>query len=317
MDFKDIYQITLPLPFRLDHVHCYLVKGENGWTIIDSGLHTESTKNTWKKAFRTYRIDPKKDIEKIVLTHYHPDHFGFSGSLQEWTGAIVHMSAIGAERARTTWTEQRYIENRQFYRENGLPEELNQELAKNDQVFFLRVRPFPSTVEPIEGTTFLIGDAPFEVISTPGHAEGHFCFYHRETQILIAGDLLLKKITPNISYHGYGDGNPLASFLQSLEKMKEYDIRFVFPGHGPIFQDAHDRIQKLVDHHQIRLTQIIDIIQVESTGWQICKKLFNRELSTHEIRFAMGETMAHLRYLQEEGQIKQASDPSGTIFFTR
>jgi len=317
MDLKDIYQITLPLPFRLDHVHCYLVKGENGWTVIDSGLHTEGTRKAWEKAFLSYSIDPKKEIEKIVLTHYHPDHFGFAGSLQEWTGASVHISAVGKDRALSNWTEQRFIENRHFYRINGLPEEMNQELAKNDQVFFSRVRPFPRNFEVIEGADIPISDGTFEVIPTPGHAEGHLCFYHREKQILIGGDLLLKKITPNISYHGYGDSNPLASYFQSLEKLKGYDIQVIYPGHGPIFKDAHARIQELMNHHKKRLTQITQLVQGECTGWQICKQLFNRELSIHEIRFAMGETMAHLRYLLEEGEIKQESAPSGMNFYMR
>ena len=317
MDFKDIHQITLPLPFRLDHVHCYLVKGVNGWTVIDSGLHTELTRKAWEQAFSTYSINPKKDIEKIVLTHYHPDHFGFSGSLQEWTGATIHMSKVGRTRAFSTWTEERYHGNRRFYRTNGLSEEMNRELEKNDQAFFSLVRPFPHKIEVIDEVMTFIGDAPFEVIPTPGHAEGHLCFYHREREILIAGDLLLKKITPNISYHGYGDPNPLAMFLQSLEKMSQYDISVVLPGHGPIFQDARVRIQEIVDHHLQRLDQILQFIQGEYTGYQICKWLFNRELAIHEVRFAMGETMAHLRYLQETGQIKQVSDPNGIILYMR
>lgn len=317
MDNTGIHQVTLPLPFKLNHIHSYLVKGGNGWTIIDAGLHTEQSIHAWKQAFVSYKIDPVKDIEKIILTHYHPDHFGFAGVLQEWTGVNVHMSEVGRERALSTWTEQRYKENRKFYRTNGLPEELNLELAKNDQAFYPLVRPLPRKIEVIKEGAISIGDSVYEAILTPGHAEGHLCFYHRDKQVLIAGDLLLRKITPNISYHGYGDANPLASFFQSLEKMKQYEIQMAYPGHGPIFHDVQKRIEELLKHHQERLTQVFELIEGEYTAFQICKKLFNRELSTHEIRFAMGETIAHLRYLEVEGQIRQEVDSSGTIYYTR
>lgn len=317
MKFIGVNQVTLPLPFRLDHVHCYLVKGENGWTIVDSGIHTEETREAWERAFLTYNINPYKDIEKIVLTHYHPDHFGFAGVLQEWTGACVHMSKGGEMLARSTWTEERYRENRKFYCKNGLPDRINEELAENDQIYFSRVRPFPSKIKIIDGDSIMLGGLSFEVITTPGHAEGHLCFYQSEKRILFAGDSLLKKITPNISYHGYGEWNPLASFFQTLEKLKGLDVAVALPGHGPIFQDVDTRIEELMVHHELRLEQILGLIESKCTAWEICKKLFHRELSTHEIRFAMGETVAHLNYLQEKGRIDQEVDSKGTIFYVR
>ncbi|RKD22623.1 hypothetical protein BEP19_10200 [Ammoniphilus oxalaticus] len=312
-----IHQVTLPLPFRLDHVHCYLAQGNNGWTIIDSGLHTEETEQAWKRVFREYKIDPRRDVERIVLTHFHPDHFGFAGTLQEWTGAAVHMSKQGKAQALSTWTEQRYKENRRFYRVNGLPEHLNQEMAKNDQMFFSLTRPFPQDIQVIEQTAVPIGDHLYEAISTPGHAEGHLCFYQPERKILFGGDLLLKKITPNVSYLGKGDDNPLASFLVSMEEVKKREIEVTLPGHGPIFHDTHDRIEQLIDHHQQRLRELFNLIDQELDAYQICQKLFRRELSIHEIRFALGETIAHLRYLQEASQLTKRVDANGTILYMR
>lgn len=317
MSREEIHQLTLPLPFRLDHVHSYLIKGKNGWTIIDAGLHTAETKKTWERAFALYNIDPTRDVERIILTHFHPDHFGFSGALQEWTGAKVHMSSVGKARAMETWTTRRYEENRKFYRINGLPESLNRSLGENDRAFFQRVRPFPKTIETIDGPTIQLGDSTYEVIRVAGHAEGHLCFYEPERKLLIGGDHLLEKITPNVSYHGYGDKNPLASFLQSLEKLKRYEVETVFPGHGPIFKDARTRIEQLLEHHRQRLMKIKQWMRGEQTAYQLCEKMFDRELSIHEVRFAMGETIAHLRYLVECGVIEQRIESNGNILYFR
>jgi glyoxylase-like metal-dependent hydrolase (beta-lactamase superfamily II) len=298
-----MYQVTVPLPFRLNHVHCYLARREGKWTIIDAGLHRQETKKTWEAAFQQYGIAPA-DIERIIITHYHPDHFGYTGGLQQWTGADVYMSEMSWKRATYVWTEENFTHNEQFYRTAGMPETLVRQLRENDDSFYYLVRPFPDNVNFIhEGETYEIGELTYEAIHTPGHAEGHMCFYNREEKVLLAGDHLLKKITPNISYHGYGDPNPLQTYLNSLEKIRALDISLVIPGHGPVFTDAQERIEELLRHHEERLSFVCEQIKGEKTVYEISQALFSRVLSVHEQRFAIGETLAHLNYLEAKGEI--------------
>jgi len=94
----DIYQVRLPLPYALNHVNCYLLRGDDGWTIIDTGLNTSQGRAGWQAAFDTLGIGPD-DIDQIILTHVHPDHYGMAGWLQEWCGATVWLSPREAELA--------------------------------------------------------------------------------------------------------------------------------------------------------------------------------------------------------------------------
>lgn len=308
-----LYQVTIPLPFRLNHVHCYLARQEEGWQVMDTGLHRKETKEAWEKAFTMHNIT-EQDIKNIMLTHYHPDHFGFAGSMQEWTGAPVQMSKRGQELALHMWTEKSFENNRKRYQVAGLPEAMMANLSIDDQTFFHLVRPFPSQMGELkEGEHYQIGELSYEAIHTPGHADGHMCFYNQEEKVLIAGDHLLKKITPNISYHGYGDENPLAVYIQSLKKIQSLEIKLVLPGHGPLFTDVAERIEELLCHHKERLSFVLEHIKGEMTAWEISNVLFDRVLSVHEHRFAIGETMAHLNYLIAEGKLIERKRDDGKV----
>lgn len=311
-----IGQVTIPLPFRLNHIHCYLARqGEKDWTIIDTGLHRRETLEGWQNAFSHYGVK-NKDIRKILVTHYHPDHFGYAGGLQEQTHAQVFMGQESYSRGLENWTEETHKQFHAFYGQVGMGGNTREELLQHDLGFFPMVRPFPTHPHFLqEGELFQIGELTFQAIHTPGHEQGHFCFYNSEEKILLSGDHLLKKITPNISYLGFGEENPLAIYLSSLKKIAQLEINWVLPGHGPIFSDAAERIEELLQHHEARIKETYDVLVGEMTASQICRKLFQRELTIHEERFAIGETVAHLAYLCDKGEIKKTSDSSEVWYY--
>lgn len=309
-----LYQVTIPLPFRLNHVHCYAAQQGDRWTLIDTGLNRPETRQAWTEAFKEHGIMPEK-VERVILTHHHPDHFGFAGGMQEWTGAEVYMSSEAEERAFFSWTRENFVRNQAFYTAAGVPEDIVKQLSENDDVFYELVRPFPRDVKRItEGHTYRIGELMYEAIETPGHAEGHMCFYNKEEKVLLAGDHLLKKISPNISYHGHGDANPLQTYLDSLNKIKGLDIALVVPGHGPVFTDAQERINELLHHHEERLARILDVMKGEMSAYEISEALFSRVLTVHEQRFAIGETIAHLHYLEQQQHIMVYRDAVPHIY---
>ncbi|WCK55601.1 MBL fold metallo-hydrolase [Aneurinibacillus sp. Ricciae_BoGa-3] len=308
-----LYQVTLPLPFRLNHIHAYLARQGNQWKIVDAGLNGQRTRESWERAFMDFDIKPD-DIHHVLLTHYHPDHLGFAGSLQEWTGASVGLSRRGQELAAEIWTEERLEKNLAFYQSAGMPADLLQRLQDDDRAFRPKVHPLPARFQEIqEGERYQIGELDYQAIHTPGHAEGHMCFYNATEKVLIGGDHLLRRITPNVSYHGYGDPNPLASYLSSLTKIGSMPINLVLPGHGPIFSDAGARVEELLLHHEERLHFILSRLKGKMTAWEVSNVLFERILSVHEQRFAIGETLSHLSYLVADGRIEQESDESGCV----
>ncbi|RXT06548.1 MBL fold metallo-hydrolase [Ammoniphilus sp. CFH 90114] len=318
MEKYGLYQITIPLPFRLNHVHCYLARQGNRWKIIDTGLNRKETENVWQEAFETNGINVAEDIDDIILTHHHPDHLGFAGRMEEWTQAPVKISKLAGYWAQYVWQDSTYSKTREFFENNGLPADLLVDMAEYDQKFHSYLMPLPKRLETFEEGEYLqIGELKYEAISTPGHADGHMCFYNLEEKVLLGGDHILKKITPNISYYGYGEENPLKAYIESLNRIQSLEISLILPGHGPIITDVGERINEILKHHEERLAQVLDDVIGEETAYDICNRLFKRELTVHEQRFAMGETLAHLNYLVGLGEIQKSVDDGGNVLFKK
>jgi glyoxylase-like metal-dependent hydrolase (beta-lactamase superfamily II) len=152
---------------------------------------------------------------------------------------------------------------------------------------------------------FRWGDQTFRAIETSGHAAGHLCFYNERENVMICGDHVLPQITPNVSLLPGSDPDPLHSFLTGLNQLRTYEVRCAFPGHRDPFSRWTERIDQIVRHHDERLARIIDLLDRPATAYMVCVKLFGEQLSTHQLRFAMSETLAHLVYLKYRGKIKE------------
>jgi glyoxylase-like metal-dependent hydrolase (beta-lactamase superfamily II) len=291
--------IRIDLPFRLDHVNCFLAEGENGWTLIDTGLHDEPTINRWKEELEG------KEVTDILITHYHPDHFGYAGGLQRKLNARVSMSKIDTRSGLSSWQEPFLNKLMDHYMLAGIPKTIAEGMTENTRSFVPRVTPYPNVDHYFEeGEKIQLGKYEYEVIFTPGHSDGLVCFYNKDQSTLLSTDHILPKITPNISYWFHGDDNPLQTYMASLNKMKKLDADFVIPSHGQPFYDANERIEQILQHHEERLDYLLGIIKKETrlSVFEASEKLFNKKLNIHETRFAVGETLAHLEYLRKEGQ---------------
>jgi hypothetical protein len=82
--------LRMPLPFALGHINLWLLEDEDGWTIVDSGVFTEITRNVWHKTFAGAMQD--RPARRIIATHLHPDHAGCAGWLAEHFGVELWMS---------------------------------------------------------------------------------------------------------------------------------------------------------------------------------------------------------------------------------
>ncbi|GAB4072806.1 MBL fold metallo-hydrolase [Barrientosiimonas marina] len=293
-------RITLDLPFRLDHVNCFLAEGEQGWTVIDAGLHNQQTVNRWETELS------RKNVTDIIVTHYHPDHFGYAGGLQAKHNARVSMSEIDYDAAKNAWNQAFLDELSGNYLLADIPDDQAKQMQANTEDFISRITPYPEVNHFLEdGAILSFGKHDYEVISTPGHSDGLITFYNKEKDMLLSTDHILPKITPNISYWFHGEPNPLARYLESLDKIEKVEADFVIPSHGDPFHGANDRIEEIKSHHDERLQQTLESIGNGNTVYSVCQSLFRKELTVHEMRFAVGETLAHLEYLRYKGECER------------
>lgn len=292
-----IHQVTIPLPFWNDNVHCYLALREGKWTIIDTAMNQEETSVRWKVAFSEYGVDPQRDVERILITHHHPDHFEYARELQQQTGAEVFLSEQEQSLIYSVLDQEEFSA---FYLASGMPKELVKQLKPVNK----SANQFPNNMRTIETNgIYQIGELLFEAIQMPGHSDGHICFYNREEQILFSGDHLTRETIPYISYHGYGNENPLSTYLSTLKSMQLMKISMVLPGHGPIFTDAQERITELLHHYEELIGFVLQQITGEMSSYEVSNTLFPVNSSVLKQWIGLGETNAYLRYLVAKGEI--------------
>jgi glyoxylase-like metal-dependent hydrolase (beta-lactamase superfamily II) len=315
-----IVQFKVPLPFPLRWVNSYIVRGREGYTIIDPGLHTEEAERLWEEVMLELGIGAS-DIERIVLTHHHPDHYGMAGWLQARSSghSPVLLSHEGKGLAGSLWGEGEMMTERMYqdFRTNGMDLTTADAMIPHMKGFIPLVSPQPDVSIIRDGEQVSIGDRTYLAIHTPGHATGHLCFYNEATREIFCGDQVLPQITPNVSLLPGGDPDPLASFLDSLERVGKLQVSLAMPGHRDPFSSFTERSEEIVRHHEARLLQIRGLLSEPMTAFQMCRKLFGDKLSIHQLRFAMGETMAHLVYLEQRGFVKTSMNHEGVVHYAK
>lgn len=313
---RGIFMIKIPLPFQLDSVNCYLLKDANGWFLVDAGLNYDVGRDAWAGALKSLGLE-FSDIKSILVTHFHPDHYGAAGWLQEQSNAVVYMSQIDSTMAKAVWSEGEFktVLHREYMIGNGVPQILAKKIEKvmSSRIDWVKPDPLVKLLE--EGDTLHIGDDMWEVLITPGHSRGHICLYSPARKIIISGDQLLLDITSNISFIPGSSQNPLKDYLYSLSRLKRLDIDLLLPAHGDIFKNAQRRICDLFKHHKERLETIYNAVGSGRTAFEISQEVFGQNLNLNDIRFALGETIAHLKYLTKEGKLKEESANDLTIYW--
>jgi glyoxylase-like metal-dependent hydrolase (beta-lactamase superfamily II) len=320
---QGVHQIKIPLgPGPLSSVNAYFIAGEDGkGVLIDTGWDTPEAFQALVEGLRASGAG-FQNIDQIVVTHLHADHYGLAGKIKQLSDARLCL-----HEAEAAMIEPRYVnvewllqETGRFLSRHGVPQEQLRDLQQASMPARKFVMPTPPDRVLKGGEVFKVGSFELEVILTPGHAPGHICLYERNKRLLFSGDLVLLEITPNVGMHPQSGDNPLADFLKSLDKVLGLEVNFVFPGHGSIFSGLRQRIGELQYHHQQRRLYITSAIRNElKTAYQIASELkwMNGTVTLKELgilhrRLAVMETVAHLQYLLVEGKVKRVTE--GEIF---
>jgi len=315
---EDIQWLYMPLPFALDHVNCWLLGEPDEQVLIDTGVDNNGTRAHWNTVFKGIGQWP----QHLITTHFHPDHSGLAGwfetqGCRQFTGSQIEIDIV-----HKLWAShgddyaQVYI---QWYTENGLPAELVQQVSQHGNTYRAKVHQPPakkrwSWIE--EGQTITIAQRQYRVIIGRGHAPDMIMLYRADDQVLIAADQVLPSISPNISVMPrLQDDNPLSSFLHTLTCLDALpENTLVLPSHGLPFRGLHVRLQALRKHHDLRLEQVKEACVEPHSAFELFPILYKRRLDAQQMSFALGESLAHLHFLEQQGHIKRLANNGVTRF---
>ena len=160
-----------------------------------------------------------------------------------------------------------------------------------------------------------LGASEWRVIVGRGHAPEMLCLFSPKDNVLIAGDQVLPRISPNVSvWPSEPEANPLADFLDSLAGFRELpEDCLALPSHGLPFRGLHARIEQLIDHHHERLERALEACATPLTLAEVMPLLFDRELDVHQLQFALGESLAHLNYLVAQDRLERQAGADGRL----
>jgi glyoxylase-like metal-dependent hydrolase (beta-lactamase superfamily II) len=322
--------IRMALPFALNHINLWLLRdeidGRAGWTAVDCCIDQPDSRAQWESIF-AQELEGLP-ILRVLVTHMHPDHMGLAHwlcdkystpqeSCRLWISATDFNAAKNACQVASGHGGAAAAA---FVASHGLKREDYLQLIRERTNYYAQMVPSvpASYVRLLDGKSVQIGGKNWQCISGYGHAPEHISLYCAELKVLISGDMLLPRISTNVSVYDLEPlANPLALFLESIDRFAPLPAdTLVLPSHGKPFRGMHARIAQLHQHHQDRLADVMAAcLEKPCTAHDLVAVLFKRELDLHQLSFAQGEALAHAHALWFAGQLDR-SLKAGVYYFT-
>ena len=322
-----IHQAQIPLEGNpLGYVNTYLIAGDEGWTLIDTGWNDQVSFEAFERQLKDIGAD-FKDINLIIITHIHPDHFGLAGRLKQLSGATlaIHRLEKAAIDSRYLWTDLLLEQMGEWLRTNGVPASDIPTLQRASMGVLSLVASGIPDQSLFGGETISTGLFDLRVLWTPGHSAGHVCLYEPSRKILFAGDHILSETTPNISLHVQSGANPLGDYIESLSMLRSLDVDLALPAHEFKITNLQKRIDEILRHHDERTKEILKTLATEpKTAYQIASEIpwmeghaVWSELDAIDKRAAVTETLAHLEALRIENKVEKITETDFVFYKAR
>ncbi len=303
---NSIEKITVPIEIRaLQTANIYHISGDSNY-IVDTGM-SESSYGELKKSVNLDRID------FCIITHLHIDHIGGALYLKKNHGIPVYISRndYNAIKYITDSREEYFRDYKALMISNGVPEALFSKILAGNPI--LQFIDYYSSLDLNIIDNMNIKDT--EIIDVPGHSPGSVAIYLEDIRAMITGDHVLKNISPNISVYSNG-ADYLGMYIESLKKIRKYNVKIGYPGHRDNIEHFTERVDEIIQHHRNRIKVMKNDLNdwktayklAETIEWSKGRKL--RDMNYMEQNFAIMETIAHLKYMENNAiiEIKQLNN---------
>ncbi len=315
--------LRMALPFALDHINLWLLRDEidgpngrqqQGWTIVDCGIDNAPTRAAWEQVFERH-LDGLP-VLRLIVTHMHPDHIGLAHWLTERWNIRLWISATDFNIARLATSSTIGFGGpaaAAFMASHGLVDDDARAGVGGRSNYYASLVPrLPASYRRLQdGQTLSIGARAWTCHAGYGHAPEHMALHCAELSTLISGDMVLPRISTNVSVHEVEpEGDPLALYLASIRRLRSLPAdTLVLPSHGRPFTGLHTRIDQLTRHHDEHFGQVLEACRRSPQhAADLLPVLFRRKLDLHQTPFAMGESIAHLNALWHAGRLVRRFD---------
>jgi glyoxylase-like metal-dependent hydrolase (beta-lactamase superfamily II) len=299
-----IEKLSLPTPFPVGPINIYII-AEEPITLLDTGPKTEEALNALREQLRGLGLIVR-DLQRIILTHTHEDHCGLAGILQKESGAQVYVH----EWEYQNISQQRQTRvNRRLLKQAGVPDQAVEEMAARYQW----VQEYADPVENVMGyrdqEEFIFASGSLRVVHTPGHTPGSCCFLRESNRLMLAGDTILKNITPNpvMNLDPIDQTRrfpSLGEYLVSLAHIRALAPTLLLTSHGDDVTDYEEHFYRLLRHINQRQAKIINSVPRNGiTAWEMSQLIFPRAESINRF-LAVSESIAHLDLAVADGKLE-------------
>ncbi|MBT53993.1 MAG: MBL fold hydrolase [Mameliella sp.] len=318
---EGVLWMRLPLPMKLDHVNVYALDDGDGWTIVDTGFASDTSRGIWGDLM----AGPLggKPVRRVIVTHHHPDHIGLAGWFQTVHGAELVTT-------RTAWLFARMLqldaqdrptpETLAYWRGAGMdPDILAERMAERPFNFADCVAPMPLGFTRIkQGDTLRVGGRTWDVHIGNGHAPEHATLWSRDDDLVLAGDQILPSISSNLGvYATEPEADPVAGWLESCERLGALARpgHLVMGGHKLPFTGLTPRMAQLIENHHGALNRLHTHLATPQTAGDCFPPLFKRRIGGGEYGLALVESMAHCLHLWHAGRATRSRRDDGAWLF--
>ena len=289
------------------------------WTVVDCGVATDATRAAWEALFAQ-----GVSLRRVIATHCHPDHVGLSGWLCGRWQAPLWMTTGEYAFARLMAASLPGVDGTAalpHFQRHGLSDPaMVEQMASRKSYYSSLVPEVPVAYARLQdGQSVEVGNHQWGVITGFGHSPEHASLWCRELNLLISGDMVLPRISTNMSVFAVEpEANPLQLYLDSLQRFADLpgDV-LVLPSHGKPFRGLHTRLRQLQEHHVARLAEVAAACVQPRTATEIVPVMFRRALDSHQLSFALGEALAHLHKLWHDGIVRRETGADGIIRFSK